>query len=241
MPWARRAPARFVREGIMLCVLAPLIALYVRRRQAGSDTFEGLEPPVVMVANHASHLDTPVILRALPRAWRKRTVVAAAADYFYASKMVGGAFSLVFNTIPLDRKGGGLRGAAAEHLHRLLDDRWSLLLFPEGTRSRDGGLGEMRAGAAVLAAEHDACIVPIYVDGTHEAMPPGQSWPRRLHGRLVSRRHKVSVRFGKPIHPEPDEESRHVIARVQHFFEQQAGRLPALPAGEPVGEGTHRR
>jgi 1-acyl-sn-glycerol-3-phosphate acyltransferase len=232
MPWARRAPARFAREGIMLGLLAPLIALYIRRRQAGTDAFEGLEPPVVMVANHASHLDTPVILRTLPRRWRRRTVVAAAADYFYKSKLVGGAASLVFNTIPLDRKGGGLKGAAAEHLHRLLEERWSVLLFPEGTRSRDGGIGKLRAGAAVLAAEHDACILPVYVNGTHEAMPPGQSWPKRLHGRLFSRRHKVTVRFGKPIRPEPDEESRHVLARVQHFFDQQSGMLPALPRGD---------
>lgn len=232
MPWARRAPARFAREGIMLGLLAPLIAVYIRRRQAGSDAFEGLEPPIVMVANHASHLDTPVILRTLPRRWRKRTVVAAAADYFYKSRIVGGAFSLVFNTVPLDRKGGGLKGAAAEHLHRLLEDRWSVLLFPEGTRSRDGGIGRLRAGAAVLAAEHDACILPVYVNGTHEAMPPGQSWPKRVHGKLFSRRHKVTVRFGKPIRPEPDEESRHVIARVQSFFDQQSGLLPALPPGD---------
>lgn len=232
MPWARKAPARFVREGLMLGLLAPLIGLYIRRRKQGTEAFEDLEPPVVMVANHASHLDTPVILRTLPRRWRNRTVVAAAADYFYKNKVVGSAFSLVFNTVPLDRKGGGLKGAAAEHLHRLLDERWSVLLFPEGTRSRDGGLGRLRAGAAVLAAEHDATILPVYVNGTHEAMPPGQSWPKRLRGRVLTHRHRVVVRFGKPIRPEPDEDSRHVIARVQRFFEQQSGMLPALPPGQ---------
>ncbi len=232
MPWARRAPARFVREGILLCLLAPLIAFYIRRRRAGSDTFDGLKPPVVLVANHGSHLDTPVILNALPRAWRRRTVVAAAADYFYRSKVVGAAFSLVFNTVPLDRKGGGMQGEATAHLHKLLEDRWSVLLFPEGTRSRDGGIGRLRAGAAVLAAEHNAPIVPVYVEGTHEAMPPGQSWPKRLHGRLFSRRHKVTVRFGDAIEPQPDEKSREVIARVQRFFEEQAGMLPQLPPGD---------
>lgn len=232
MPWARRAPARFVREGILLCVLAPMIAVYVRRRRAGSDTFDDLRPPVVLVANHASHLDTPMILNALPRAWRRRTAVAAAADYFYRSKPIGAAFSLVFNTVPLDRKGGGLGGSAASHVHKLLEERWSLLLFPEGTRSRDGEIGRLRAGAAILAAEHDAPIVPVYVEGTHEAMPPGQSWPKRLRGKLLSRRHKVTIRFGKPIEPRPDEESREVIARVQRFFEEQAGMLPQLPPGD---------
>ena len=46
-------------------------------------------------------------------------------------------------------------------------------MFPEGTRSRDGAIGKVRSGAAVIAAQHGIDIVPIYVDGTHDAMPPG--------------------------------------------------------------------
>ena len=73
-------------------------------------------------------------------------------------------------------------------------------MFPEGTRSRDGrASARSRSGAAVIAAQHGIDIVPIYVDGTHEAMPPGQNWPKRRPGRLFSRRHKVEVRFGEPI------------------------------------------
>ena len=74
-------------------------------------------------------------------------------------------------------------------------------MFPEGTRSRDGEIGKVRSGAAVIAAQHGIDIVPIYVRGTHDAMPPGQNWPKRRPGRLFSRRHKVEVRFGPPIPP----------------------------------------
>src|SRR5215218_3374415 len=81
--WARRAPARALRELVLMGVLGPLMDLYTRRRVLGREHFDGLRAPVVFVANHSSHMDTPATLRALPRAWRRRTVVAAAADYFY--------------------------------------------------------------------------------------------------------------------------------------------------------------
>ena len=133
IPWARCAPARALRETIQSFVLAPLIDLYVRRRARGREHFSRLKPPVIMVANHGSHLDTPVILRALPRRWRRRTAVAAAADYFYRNRLVAFAVSLLFNTVPVSRSGGGLVQGAADHIHRLIDQRWNLLLYPEGT------------------------------------------------------------------------------------------------------------
>ena len=183
MPWARCAPARFARETILSGFFAPVMAWYVRRRIEGREVFSGARPPVVFVANHSSHMDTPTILRALPRAWRQRTAVAAAADYFYRKRWVAAAVSLLFSTVPISRRGGGMDNGSADHLHRLLRQRWNLLLYPEGTRSRDGSRGKLHSGAAVLAAAHDVAILPIYVNGTREAMPPGpqlaQALPRR--------------------------------------------------------------
>jgi 1-acyl-sn-glycerol-3-phosphate acyltransferase len=174
---------------------------------------------VILVANHGSHLDTPVILRALPRAWRQRTAVAAAADYFYRNRLSAAAVSLLFNTVPVARGGGGLLQGAADHLHRLIDQRWNLLLYPEGTRSRDGEVGKVRSGAAVLAAEHGIAIVPMHVSGTRDAMPPGRIWPRR-RGALRLRRHPVEVRFGRPIGPDADRKV--VVAALEAFFAEQA-------------------
>src|SRR6185312_10577373 len=83
LPWARSAPARLVRENFMRFVLNPMMDYYAARRATGRETLSSLKEPVILVANHASHMDTPVILSALPRKLRKRTAVAAAADYFY--------------------------------------------------------------------------------------------------------------------------------------------------------------
>jgi len=230
MPWARCAPARFARETILSGFFGPAMAWYVRRRIEGREVFDELKPPVIFVANHSSHMDTPTILRSLPRAWRQRTAVAAAADYFYRKRWVAAAVSLLFATVPISRRGGGMDKGAADHLHRLLRQRWNLLLYPEGTRTRDGSRGKLHSGAAVLAAEHDVPILPIYVAGTREAMPPGRNWPKRLTAGRI-RRQPICVRFGPPIRALPGEHRNETMARVQAWFDAQGGIVPT--AGPP--------
>ena len=132
--WARWAPARWVRERFMQFVMNPLLDHYAARRATGIEKLQHLKGPVILVANHASHMDTPIILSALPRKLRKRTAVAAAADYFYRNRITAYLASLLFNTVPVDRKGGGGGTKGASHLDKLLDDGWNLLLYPEGSR-----------------------------------------------------------------------------------------------------------
>jgi 1-acyl-sn-glycerol-3-phosphate acyltransferase len=210
-----------VRERFMQFVLNPVMDYYTARRATGREKLSALKQPVILVANHCSHMDTPVILSALPRKLRKRTAVAAAADYFYRNRLVASAVSLIFNTVPIERKGGGGMAKDGGHLDMLLDEGWNLLLYPEGTRSRGGGPGRVRRGAAVLAASHNLSIIPIRVTGTAEAMPPGRRWPRRLHGTVLSKRHRITVAFGEPILPNGDTAA--LIERVQSFFDNGDG------------------
>jgi len=217
--WARSGAAGAVREVLLSGVLGPLTDLYTRQRIVGREHLEGLAAPVVFVANHSSHVDTPIILRALPRTWRRRTAVAAAADYFYRVPWMARAVSLAFNTVPVQRSGEGVAPDAASHLVRLIDEEWSLLVFAEGTRSRDGTVGRLRSGAAVLAAEHSLVIVPVYVTGTHAVMPPGRKWMHRQPGRFGGARHQIVVRFGPPVRPGDSEHRVEVMERVRMFFE----------------------
>jgi 1-acyl-sn-glycerol-3-phosphate acyltransferase len=243
LPWARSMPARFVRERFMQLVLNPLMDYYAARRATGREKLASLKEPVILVANHASHMDTPVILSALPRKLRKRTAVAAAADYFYRNRLVASAVSLIFNTVPIERKGGGGMAKDGSHLDTLLDEGWNLLLYPEGTRSRGGGPGRVRRGAAVLAAAHNLSIIPIRVTGTAAAMPPGRWWPKRLRGRLLSKRHRIEVSFGEPILPNGGDTAA-LIERVQSFFDDNGDGGPSMspyrrPAPKsPAGKGT---
>ena len=218
VPWARCDFARMVREVIISAGFGPLMAIYTRRRAVGREVLGRLEPPVIFVANHNSHLDTPMILRMLPARWRQRVAVAAAADYFYAKRWFAYAVSLMFNTVPMSRNGGGMSEDATRHVDRLLAERWSLLVYPEGTRSRTGRVGKLRSGAAVLAVEHGIPIVPIYVTGTRATMPPGLSWPKF---RPFRRRHRVTLTFGEPIWPREGEHRTEIMERVRLVFAAQ--------------------
>ena len=128
---------------------------------------------MIFVANHSSHLDTPLILLSLPDEWRRQTAVAAAADYFFDTwwRAVGSA--MVFNTFPIERRGGSLATTPGE----LLAEGWSVVVFPEGTRSPDGWIGRFRLGAAYLACQHGVPVVPVAHRGSFAAMPRGRGWP----------------------------------------------------------------
>jgi 1-acyl-sn-glycerol-3-phosphate acyltransferase len=214
--WARSAPAVATRELLLSAVFRPLIALYAKRSVRGREHLAGLQGPVLFVANHASHMDTPLLLRALPWRWRRRTAVAAAADYFYGSAALAHAVSLAFGTVPVERNEAGASGASV--LEEMLAGGWSLVIYAEGTRSRDGTVGRLRAGAALLATERRLPIVPVHVAGTHATMPVGRGWMRRAEGL---RRREVTVAFGPAIHPDPSQHRAEVMERVREFLASQ--------------------
>jgi 1-acyl-sn-glycerol-3-phosphate acyltransferase len=189
--WSRRRPAIAAREVAQKAGLEPLFRSQVRTRVEGLDVLDRVKGPVIFAANHASHLDTPLLLLSLPDEWRRRTAVAAAADYFFDTWWRAVGSSLLFNTFPIDRRGGSMATTPGE----VLADGWSLVIFPEGTRSRDGWLGTFRMGAAFLACEHDVPVVPVAHRGTFAAMPRGQGWPS-------PGRRQLTVRFGEPLRPD---------------------------------------
>jgi 1-acyl-sn-glycerol-3-phosphate acyltransferase len=203
--WARTAAGRAVGRTLFDFGLRPLTWVTTAPRTYGLDQLEGLRAPVVFVANHASHLDTPVILGSLPKPWRDRTAVAAAADYFFDAWWRAATTALVLNTFPVERAGGGQATSTAE---RLIREEWNLVVYPEGTRSQDGWAGRFRHGAARLCLEYGLPCVPIAVRGSFAAMPRGRGWP-------IPGRPPISVRFGPPIAPRADEDLRSLSRRIQ--------------------------
>ncbi|MDQ6807765.1 MAG: 1-acyl-sn-glycerol-3-phosphate acyltransferase [Actinomycetota bacterium] len=232
-PWARTPAARAARELVICGVFGSIVATYSRRRITGLENLEPLATPVIFVANHCSHVDTPVLLLSLPASWRRRTAVAAAADYFYTKRLLAGVVSLAFGTVPLERRG---QGADAAHIGRLLDGGWNLLMFAEGTRSRDGRVGRMRSGAAVLAAEHSVPIVPVYISGTHAAMPIGRPWMVRPEGGGRFARHTTSVTFGAPLEAGALSDRSEAMARVRRFMQSCGAEL--IPDADPDADSA---
>jgi 1-acyl-sn-glycerol-3-phosphate acyltransferase len=89
----------------------------------------------------------------------------------------------------------------------LLADGWSVLMYPEGTRSPDGWARRFRLGAAYLAAHAQVPVVPIAIVGSYAAMPRGRSWPK-------PGRPEVHVRYGRPVRQVAGEEPRAFGARI---------------------------
>jgi 1-acyl-sn-glycerol-3-phosphate acyltransferase len=201
--WARSRPARAAREVVLRAGLGPLIRRETAVRIEGLDIFEDLDGPVVIVANHTSHLDTALLLTTLPVTWQRRVTVGAAADYFFDAwwRAIGSA--LVFATFPIERHGQGLSDTPA----KLIEDGWSIVMFPEGTRSPDGWTRRFRPGAAALARSHDIPIVPVAISGSFAAMPRGRNWPK-------PGRPPVHVRYGRPIRPADGENTLALNGRV---------------------------
>jgi 1-acyl-sn-glycerol-3-phosphate acyltransferase len=192
-----------VREAILRGGLTPLVRRETTLHVDGLDVFDGLNGPVIVVANHSSHLDTALLLTTLPAEWQRRVAVGAAADYFFDAwwRAVGSA--LVFATFPIERSGVGLSDTPA----KLLRDGWSLVIFPEGTRSPDGWTRRFRLGAAHLAVEHNVAVLPVAISGSFAAMPRGRGWPK-------PGRPEVHVRYGRPIAPAEGETVRELAARI---------------------------
>jgi 1-acyl-sn-glycerol-3-phosphate acyltransferase len=186
------AAARFAAQRGLL---KPLVWRLATVTVLGQERLRGLSAPFVVVSNHTSHLDAPLILGALPRKLARYLAAGAAADYFFDVWWRKGLTALFFNAFPVDRTGlRGRKGLATS----LLDDGVSLLLFPEGTRSRTGEMGAFKPGAAALCISRDVPCLPIAILGAAEAMPYGKNWPER--GRPP-----IYLVFGEPMRPEDGE------------------------------------
>lgn len=209
--WARTPAAGAVRTAVQQTLLFPLVHAEVTMRVHGADLLESLPAPVLFAARHASHLDTAVLLAALPRPWRRRTVVGAAADYFFDSAWRGAGTALLFGTFPVQRRGGAPATTAAD----LLEQGWNVVIFPEGSRSVDGWGTRLRPGVAYLAHHAGVPIVPVVISGTFRAMPRGRSWP--LPGRPP-----VTVRFGTPLRPAETEAPRDLLRRLESALAELA-------------------
>jgi long-chain acyl-CoA synthetase len=163
-------------------LIFPFLRLVAPIKAEGEGNLNVLQGPVLFVANHQSHLDTPSVLAALPMTWRRRTAVAAAADFWFTRGRIRKLLApSIFNAFPFPRT--GVIRPALEYCCRLLDRGWSILIYPEGTRSETGYMGSFKAGAGFMAVELGVPVVPIHILGTHEILPKNKVIPRlgRIH------------------------------------------------------------
>ncbi|MEO8456549.1 MAG: lysophospholipid acyltransferase family protein [Chloroflexota bacterium] len=153
----------------------------------GKDNLDGVKGPLLVIANHTSHFDTVIVLHTIPNRIRDKTAVVAAADRMYRERIKGMLHSLRYNAFPITRGGGR---EALTYSQWLTSHGWSLLIFPEGKRSRTGELMPFKGGTAILALGQNIPVLPIYIKGASDILPPGSP---------ISRPAPVLVRVGKPF------------------------------------------
>jgi 1-acyl-sn-glycerol-3-phosphate acyltransferase len=170
---------------MLYAILKPLawvvmrLAFGLRSRGAEHVPAKG---PVLLVANHVSFLDPPLVGGAAPRP----LTFLAKAELFRVP-LFGGLIRRL-NAQPLRREGGD--AAALRAALRVLKRGGALLVFPEGTRGEGDILGPAKPGAGMLAVLGGAPVVPVYISGS------GRAWPR---GRRFPRPANVTVTFGSPL------------------------------------------
>ena len=216
----------------------------------------------IVVANHSSHFDAPIILKSLPRKLARKVAVAAAADYFFAKKSSAILTGIFLNTFPVERhkdlqEKQSMKSYTWENFanddekksrkrhkglaRELLANGIPLLILPEGTRSRNGEMGEFREGAARLALEFDALIVPVAIVGAFEAWPANaKTWrkvPRGEREKKWDARPKILVKFGevmesrdfvKDQNESDDEVAKKLTKKMREEIERMCGEMRIL-------------
>src|SRR3954469_13720217 len=159
-----------------------LYATYFRWRVCNPERVP-LSGPVILASNHASFLDPPLVGAGIHRA-----INYLARDTLFRFPGIGWLLRK-WNSVPVDRDGGGAAGLKAI-LDRLLAGG-AIILFPEGTRTRDGKLQPARSGIGLTVIKSTAAVVPVRVFGTYEA-----------YGRhhKIPRPHGVAVKYGRPMY-----------------------------------------
>ena len=202
--WARTPVSRAVRRLVVETVMRPGVGAIASPTVLGADRLEHVNGPVLFAANHQSHLDTFLLLTAIPTRFRKRLVVAAGADYFFDKRWKATLSALSIGAIPIERR--KVSRTSSDRALALLRDGYSLMIFPEGGRSPDGWAGEFKAGAAFLAVRTGLPIVPVHIEGTGRILPKGRSLPRRG---------TTTVTYGEALHPSEGEDARAMSIRLE--------------------------
>jgi long-chain acyl-CoA synthetase len=202
--WNRLWLARIIRRTALSVLFLPFVRMIAHVRISGREHLTSLQGPVIFAPNHQSHLDTPLILSALPRGYRFRVAPAMWKEYFdghfspsrhtryarFRDSLTYWLVALFFNAFPIPQTQVGAR-QSLRYLGELVADNWSILFFPEGERTEAGEIKTFQPGMGLIAGRLGVPIVPVRLRGLEKILHRHARWPRP--GR-------VEISFGPPLH-----------------------------------------
>jgi long-chain acyl-CoA synthetase len=201
--WNRRWPARAIRRVSLPTWILPLGRLFARMHVEGLEHLSAIDSPVVFASNHQSHMDVPMILAALPARLRYRLAPAMAKEFFKAhffpdqhgrrawlsNSLNYYLASLFFNAFPLPQREAGAR-QTLRYIGDVLEDGYSVLIFPEGRRTDTGAIDHFRPGVGMIASRLGVPVVPVRIEGLDKVLH--HTWRMAQPGR-------IRIAFGRPL------------------------------------------
>jgi long-chain acyl-CoA synthetase len=181
----------------------------------------------VVAANHASHLDMGLVKHAIGD-WGPRLVALAAKDYFFEDPIKRAYFENFTNLVPMDRHGSlreSLRLAS-----EVIKQGYILLIFPEGTRSTSGVMVDFKPSLGYLALSNKVDVLPMYLDGTHDALPKGSFLPQKR---------EIAAHIGPVISYEQMKKATEGLTRSDSY--REASRLAEVAVRKLAPKGSVNR
>lgn len=174
-----------------------------------------LEPPFVLVANHTSHLDALLLASLLPAKWRDNVSPVAASDTFFEKPATAAFAAWILNALAIRRR--GVRSHDLSEMREQLARQGAIyIIFPEGTRSRNGEIQTFKSGIGRLVAASAVPVVPCYLDGCYRACPPGARYSKPF---------RLTVKIGKPMVFEDAPDNRAGWDAIGQLLQSEVERL----------------
>jgi long-chain acyl-CoA synthetase len=235
-PWS--LPIRLLRVAFLEAIARPLVRLLLAPRMNRNTSAADLRQPMLIVANHVTAFDPPLVLYALPGPVRRHVAIAMAAHILLGwrharaerhhmlrplTPIAYWLLTALFNIFPLPQ-GAGLRRSFS-HAGEALDRGMHVLIFPEGRRSPDGGLGAFQSGIGLLTRESGAPVLPVYLEGLGAIKAQKRRWLRPG---------TVTIHVGVPVAMSPDESPQHFTERLR----TTVASLRSKPGAHPERTGV---
>ncbi len=176
-----------------------LSRMLLRLRYVGQSNLPQGEEAYLVVANHQTMFDGLWIMGGIPKKQIPRFSCLAGADLEKNFGLTGRIMFRVGQAIPIDREGSPIRGLILAR--RALQKGSIVMIHPEGTRTYDGKIGEVKNGAAYLAHKTGVPVIPVYIDGGFEAFSRYMPVPRPIDWKRF-RRKKMTVEYAEAIYPD---------------------------------------
>ncbi len=194
-----------------------MFRFYIRLKVHGKSFHELYQenPRLLIISNHASHLDATSIAASIPRKYWMDVYIAAAKDYFFSNAVFTFFSQHCLGAIPIDRK--DRKGEAIRLITQMLtklDHIW-LILFPEGTRSQDGKIHDFKRGVSIFAERTNTPILFMYIEGNSKL------WPK---GAFFAKPGRLDVYVGPVVQP----------AAIEEIFEKYQAWVHTIAPGAVV-------